>query len=83
MPWPGDRRTESRDRILLSAERLFTEKGGDQVSIDRVMQESGITHGAFTAISIPSGIYAEAILSATHRCRGAENGGDNDRGVGP
>ncbi|WP_375055149.1 TetR/AcrR family transcriptional regulator [Zobellella sp. DQSA1] len=47
IPWPSDRHTESRERILFGAERLFTEKGFDQVSIDQVMQEAGMTRGAF------------------------------------
>ncbi|MGR7920890.1 TetR/AcrR family transcriptional regulator [Zobellella denitrificans] len=68
MPWPNDRRAESRDRILLSAERLFTEKGFDQVSIDQVMQEAGMTRGAFYShFDSKRELYAEAILSAARR----------------
>lgn len=68
MPWPNDHSAESRDRILLSAERLFTEKGFDQVSIDQVMREAGMTRGAFYShFDSKRELYAEAIRSAARR----------------
>lgn len=68
MPWPSTRRAESRDRILFSAERLFTQSGFDQVSIDQVMQDAGMTRGAFYAhFRSKQELYSEAILSAAWR----------------
>lgn len=68
MAWPSERRSESRDRILLSAERLFTERGFDGVSIDQVMQDAGMTRGAFYAhFKSKRELYAEAISSAAKR----------------
>lgn len=68
MPWPEDRRAASRDRILLSAERLFTVHGFDQVSIDQVMQDAGMTRGAFYAhFRSKCDLYSEAIVSAARR----------------
>lgn len=68
MPWPEERRAASRDRILLSAERLFTVNGFDQVSIDQIMQDAGMTRGAFYAhFGSKCELYSEAILSAARR----------------
>lgn len=68
MPWSSTRRAESRDRILFSAERLFTQSGFDQVSIDQVMQNAGMTRGAFYAhFRSKQELYSEAILSAAWR----------------
>lgn len=76
MPWPSTRRAESRDRILLSAERLFTIFGFDQVSIDQVMQDAGMTRGAFYAhFRSKQELYSEAILSAARRM-GAQHPAD-------
>ncbi len=49
MPWPAEHRDASRQRILSSAGRLFTAQGYDGVSIDQVMQDAGMTRGAFYA----------------------------------
>lgn len=68
MAWPSERRSESRDRILLSAERLFTERGFDGVSIDQVMQDAGMTRGAFYAhFKSKRELYSVAISSAAKR----------------
>ncbi|MBA4502588.1 TetR/AcrR family transcriptional regulator [Marinobacterium marinum] len=68
MPWPSTRRAESRDRILLSAERLFTAFGFERISIDQVMQDAGMTRGAFYAhFRSKQELYSEAILSAARR----------------
>jgi len=76
MPWPSTRRAESRDRILFSAERLFTKSGFDQVSIDQVMQDAGMTRGAFYAhFRSKQELYSEAILSAAWRM-GAQHPAD-------
>lgn len=68
MPWPSEHRSESRDRILRSAERLFTESGFDNVSIDQVMQNAGMTRGAFYShFKSKRDLYSEAILSGAYR----------------
>ncbi|MDB5405306.1 MAG: transcriptional regulator, TetR family [Rhodospirillales bacterium] len=40
-------RAENHDRIIDVAARLFREKGVDGVGIDEIMEEAGLTHGAF------------------------------------
>lgn len=62
MPWPTEHRLASRERILISAGRLFTERGFAGVSIDQVMQDAGMTRGAFYAhFSSKKELYAAAI----------------------
>src|SRR5690348_15709591 len=43
------RRTETHQRILDAAGRLFRQNGIDGVGVDAVMREAGLTHGGFYA----------------------------------
>jgi AcrR family transcriptional regulator len=43
------RRTESRQRILDAAGRLFRQNGIDGTGVDAVMKQAGLTHGGFYA----------------------------------
>jgi TetR/AcrR family transcriptional repressor of nem operon len=62
MPYSKQHKTQSRERILRSALRLFSEGGFEQVTIDRVMAHAGLTRGAFYAhFSSKEHLYAEAI----------------------
>jgi TetR/AcrR family transcriptional repressor of nem operon len=38
---------ENRERIVAAASRLFREKGFDGVGVDAIMEQAGLTHGAF------------------------------------
>ncbi|AEY02194.1 transcriptional regulator [Oceanimonas sp. GK1] len=63
MSWPSKHRAETRDRILYSAGRLFTEKGFSGASIDQVMEHAGLTRGAFYAhFNSKRELYAEALV---------------------
>ena len=42
-----EKAAENRDRIVLTAARLFREKGFDGVGIDAIMQAADLTHGGF------------------------------------
>lgn len=65
MPWTDEHKLTTRKRILASAARLFTQKGFDNVSINSVMADAGLTRGAFYAhFSSKSELYAESILTA-------------------
>jgi len=65
MPWNPDHKRKSRQRILLSAGKLFTRDGYDNVSIQDVMTESGLTRGAFYShFSSKTELYAEAIVAS-------------------
>jgi len=70
MSWSPEHKARSRQRILTTAARLFARQGFDQVSIDQVMQEAGMTRGAFyTHFSSKSELYGEAILEAAKTAR--------------
>jgi len=47
MAEPTQRRTETHQRILDAAGRLFRQEGIDRVGVDAVMKEAGLTHGGF------------------------------------
>jgi TetR/AcrR family transcriptional repressor of nem operon len=65
MPYPSTHKSQTRDRILQSAARLFSWQGFDKVSIDMVMADAGLTRGAFYShFSDKSALYAEAIAYA-------------------
>lgn len=79
MPWHPDHKAQSRERILHTAARLFTRHGFAGVSIDTLMQEAGLTRGAFYAhFASKSELYAEAIVTAARQ--GVERLG---QGTGP
>lgn len=68
MPWHPDRKAQSRERILHTAARLFPRHGFAGVSIDTLMQEAGLTRGAFYAhFASKSELYAEAIVVAARQ----------------
>lgn len=70
MPWNPEQKQQSRERILTSAARLFTQQGFDHVGINEVMADAGMTRGAFYAhFSSKAELYAEAIVSAAQNAR--------------
>ncbi|WP_313240923.1 TetR/AcrR family transcriptional regulator [Stutzerimonas kunmingensis] len=65
MPWPTDQRDRTRSRILESASRLFADKGYEQVCIDDLMADAGLTRGAFYShFQTKAELYAQAIRYA-------------------
>lgn len=77
MPWPNDQRDLTRERILESAARLFAQKGFEQVGIDDLMAEAGLTRGAFYSyFRSKAELYSEAIQHA------AKTGGKHLRELG-
>lgn len=66
MPWSTEQKQMTRDRILESAVKLFSARGFDNVTINNVMQEAQLTHGAFYAhFNSKHELYTEAITAAT------------------
>jgi len=47
MAWPENRCDQTKERILDSAARLFSLRGFDAVGIDEIMEDAGLTRGAF------------------------------------
>lgn len=83
MAWKKEHKEQSKQRILQSAARLFTHRGFDAVSIDDVMQDAGMTRGAFYAhFKSKSGLYAQAIgtaANAAYALQVQQNGFDLSR----
>ena len=64
MPYPSDHKSRTRDKIVDSARRLFNRHGFEQVSIDRIMAEAGLTRGGFYHhFSGKDQLYAAAVAS--------------------
>ena len=64
MTWNAQHKIASRERIVASAAKLFTHRGFDGVSIDDVMNDAGLTRGAFYAhFKSKSDVYNQAILT--------------------
>ena len=65
MPRSAEQKKRSRQRILKSAFKLFTEQGFENTSIDQIMHYAGLTRGAFYAhFASKSDLYQQAILNA-------------------
>jgi len=65
MPYTKEHTQQSRERILACASRLFSRRGYEAVSIDGLMQEAGMTRGAFYHhFANKSEVYAAAIAYA-------------------
>lgn len=70
MPYSKQHKASTRKKILESASRLFAAKGFDQVSIDDLMQDAGLTRGAFYAhFKNKQAVYAKAIISGAKKSR--------------
>ena len=62
MPYPAGHRVEVRQKIVLSARKLFNQFGFDQVSVDRIMADAGLTRGGFYSyFKSKSELYAEVL----------------------
>jgi TetR/AcrR family transcriptional regulator, transcriptional repressor for nem operon len=65
MPYPPERRQQTRARIVRSAQALFNRHGFTGVSIDDVMEHAGLTRGGFYSyFRTKSELYAEAVALA-------------------
>ncbi|WP_407292343.1 TetR/AcrR family transcriptional regulator [Stutzerimonas zhaodongensis] len=65
MPWPIDQRDQTRERILQSAARLFAQEGFEQVGINDLMADAGLTRGAFYSyFRTKAELYSESIQHA-------------------
>lgn len=64
MPYPPEHKARTRGRIVDAARRLFNRHGFEQVSIDHVMAEAGLTRGGFYHhFKSKDELYAEAVAS--------------------
>jgi len=66
MPYPAEHKAQTRARIVESARVMFNRHGFDQVSIDDIMKEAGLTRGGFYHhFDSKQALYAEAVRSFT------------------
>ncbi len=64
MPYSAAHRHATRERIVMSARRLFNHKGFEQVTIDEIMGDAGLTRGGFyNHFSSKDELYAAAVAS--------------------
>lgn len=64
MPYSTEHKIQTRGRIVDAARRLFNRYGFEQVSIERVMSEAGLTRGGFYHHFVSKDeLYAEAVAS--------------------
>ena len=62
MPYRPEHKARTREKIVISARRLFNRRGFAAVSIDEIMAGAGLTRGGFYAHFASKGeLYAEAI----------------------
>ena len=70
MPYSAHHKQQSRERILSSAYKLFSSRGYDNVSINEVMADAGMTRGGFYShFTNKNELYREAILYAAKASR--------------
>lgn len=66
--WHAGHKNTTRQRILSSAAKLFALNGYEQVGINSVMTEAGLTRGAFYShFKSKSELYAEAVLNSASK----------------
>lgn len=64
MPYTAEHKARTRARIVARARVLFNRRGFDEVSIDDIMKESGLTRGGFyNHFASKQALYADAINS--------------------
>ena len=74
MPYPKKHKELSRQKILNSAVKLFSSYGFDQVSIDDLTNDAGLTRGAFYShFRTKQALYSEAIIAGAKKSRIMEN----------
>jgi len=73
MPYTKAHKQKTREKILKSAFELFTSKGYDGVTVNDLMENCGLTRGAFYAhFSGKSDLYNESLKFAAYNSRLAE-----------
>jgi AcrR family transcriptional regulator len=64
MPYTAEHKARTRARIVESARVMFNRRGFEQVSIDEIMKQAGLTRGGFyNHFGSKDELYAEAVRS--------------------
>lgn len=65
MPWPEERKKETRARIIRAAASAFRKHGLAQVGVADIMRQAGLTHGGFYAhFASKDALVADALVQA-------------------
>ncbi len=65
MPYPAGHRDRVRKKIVESARRLFNRHGFENVSVDSIMAQAGLTRGGFYSyFDSKSDLYADSLGDA-------------------
>ncbi|SFC75193.1 TetR/AcrR family transcriptional regulator [Pseudoalteromonas denitrificans] len=63
MAWSKQHKQKTKEKILLSAAKLFANNSFDRVSIDQIMKEAQLTRGAFYShFKSKSDLYSQSII---------------------
>jgi len=72
MPWPEERKKETRARIIRAAASAFRKHGLAQVGVADIMRQAGLTHGGFYAhFASKDALVADALVQAIAEVEGA------------
>ena len=72
MPYTQEHKQETRERIVECARQLFNRRGFNDVSIDEIMSEAGLTRGGFyNHFGAKEDLFVEAVLAYT-KCNPAD-----------
>ncbi len=70
MPYTAAHKQETRQRIVASARRLFNRNGFNDVSIDEIMEDAGLTRGGFYKhFGAKDELYRAAVLQFARAAR--------------
>lgn len=70
MPYSQKHKKTTQKKILESAIRLFSTRGFNQVSIEDLMNDAGLTRGAFyTHFASKKAVYSKAIIAGAKKSR--------------
>ena len=65
MAWQAEHKNTTRQRILSSAAKLFALNGYEEVSINQIMADAGLTRGAFYShFKSKSELHAKAMMNS-------------------
>ncbi|PAJ74612.1 TetR family transcriptional regulator [Pseudoalteromonas sp. NBT06-2] len=79
MAWHKEHKQQTKDKILMSAAKLFAHNGFEKISIDQVMQDAQLTRGAFYShFKSKSDLYSQAIIKGAKAAQVRKPKNSND-----
>jgi len=79
MAWKKDHKQLTKNKILISAAKLFAHNGFEKISIDQVMLDAQLTRGAFYShFKSKSDLYSQAIIKGAKAAQTRKPQNSND-----